>query len=1338
MHPRDLFISHASADSETALGLVAELERSGISCWLAVRDVALGSAYQAEIVEAIERCRAVLLLFSNATNKSEHVLREMELAAQSRKAIYPVRLGGAEPTGGLKYLLINKQWVERKVLGDRLVETIEQLVKPGGNLATPSRTSTTIGVARVRRQASPLVIGTSIAGFLLLLLASWSFFHNWLPGAQKAEVNATSEPIGTVVNHPPARPVLAPIVASRRAFIVGVQRYGDGNIQQLSRTLNDAQDLASDLEQTGFDKKKITLVENERNKASFEKDFNSFLATIEAGDTVFFYFSGHGVGIEPDQNYLLLADVRSPFEFTRSQLPQMERGNPDIVRLRMPSFMDEYQRTEIPMDGVSVTEIQKKLAAKNPKYVFMILDARRALVSPDGDSGSGPRRAASGEGLSSLLTTVELPPPGFFVLFSASNGEQAVERFDLTDNRRNSLFTEVLRSELQRPGQSLMELAKRVRLVVRSIAGSRGLQQEPEYIQNLGNSDELYFVEPIGSARFQLTQDRCADSQEDWKQIGSSRNRDLVERHRRRFDGCETGELARRALLQFAVSSDDTSALTEPVSNRPVNECDSLAASEVDPARPPEVRGVFFDRIDSEAAIAACQKAVQDNPRVVRYLFNLGRAYHRLGTRPGMDQADRSLAFRRARLAYNDAASRGYVSALNNLAILYEGGDGVDFSEEEAIKLFTKAAQQGHPLAMYNLAHRYKDGTISVRRSFVQAAEWFMKSAETGFVPAMVEVGNALRTGLGLASNNPMRAMQWYQRAAESGSTRAMVELGKSYLNGIVSERAGATDRSSDVEPDPGTALMWFARAADAGDATAQAFVARMLQDGAGAPNSQPEVAGRYWRMAAHGGNRFAQVELSDQLRRGLVPATEEHGTQEGVELLRLAMVQGSPRAALSLAQVYRKGELGQVKNSLEAMKLGYRAIELTTETDPALSDGNPYYEFAAGQMLVEMSANGEAVDGSGHPLLTQAEIERLQHYYGKPETATKTVNVRRFDLPLLCGKWERREPLWVWDWDRPEPPTEPQFRYIDYSTGCIGKETVRRNLIELFDQAKIRNVPFVYLVDQKIKIGSSNIDDSDYTGKIKAITERVAEEQSRLGGGASGVTEYAVAQSLENAFASANLAVFESFIGENWSGERMRSWLLTRVAAELGYTSGGNSRGIELMAAVDSEIQRSSRTIYRRLFELSEFIAASRSAALFLQRLYQEYGGLSQYPVREVADSAGRKAWIMATAKFQQMMRRDENGTALRYRAQRIVLDCLSNNVDRIVSSTAGIATAAEIEERIVNTAMTICVTWLDNQFGANTNKINPQIPVPLRAIWSANGPLDDPSMYGTPRGRL
>lgn len=160
------------------MDVVADFERHQISCWISGRDVTLGGAYQAEVVDAINQCRAMLLLFSEAANKSEHVLREVELAAQARKPIYPLRIDSVEPAGGLKYMLANKQWVERRALGDRLVATIEQLLRPnerpaaGAAPATPPRAEA-VAQPIAKKPASKVWIAAALAGVIAVGAAAW-------------------------------------------------------------------------------------------------------------------------------------------------------------------------------------------------------------------------------------------------------------------------------------------------------------------------------------------------------------------------------------------------------------------------------------------------------------------------------------------------------------------------------------------------------------------------------------------------------------------------------------------------------------------------------------------------------------------------------------------------------------------------------------------------------------------------------------------------------------------------------------------------------------------------------------------------------------------------------------------------------------------------------------------------------------------------------------------------------------------------------------------------------------------------------------------------------------
>lgn len=860
---------------------------------------------------------------------------------------------------------------------------------------------------------------------------------------------------------------------TRRAFLVGIQRYSDGYIQRLERAANDAKDLAKDLEEVGFDKKNIKVVTDLSSKDSFEKDFSAFLNTIEAGDDVVFYFSGHGFGVEADQtNYLLLGDLKSPYAFTKSRLSDQERRNADVVRLKIAQYLDEYQKSEIP-NGVSANEIERRIAEKNPKTVIMILDACRSLVQSDAADAQQIKLVKRGEDSGSRLLNLRKPPPGFLILYSASFGEQAAETLGQDDFGRNSLFTGVLRSELQRPGQSAVELGERVKLMVRAIANDKGRQQEPEVFydeHNSANVDDFYFVGSIGRERFQMSQDRCAGEDSDWDQIAKLQKRDLYDRHIRRFDQCPhgTAELARRALATLALSSDDPIEVSA-VTNKAVTDCDRLAASPLDGARPPEVPGVLTEKLDADAAIAACSKAVSDNPRVFRYLFNLGRAYQGRAMRPALAEDERRRALDSARLAYDDAAKRGYISALNDLAVL----DELDKNYEAAIDLFKRAAQQGHPLAMYNLALHYRDG-IGVQRDFGQAAEWFAKAAESGLVSAMVENAQALTTGRGqpFSRANPRRAVEWLQRAADAGSLRAKYELGRIYQRGA---RCGCGEgkQSNDVSRDPELALLWFSRAAEAGDTAAQVRVAEIMEAGTGLPSPQPEIAERYWRLAARSGDAYAQVEFANRLHSGLLLVKEEFGEKEVINLLKRAMSQGSAQAAVELAHIYRNGEIGVEKNPVEAMKLAYHAIDLAVLADPTAQEGDPYYEMDAAHLIVDLAKGGEAIDPMGRPLLTPEEIDRLEHYYGAADPVTKKMKVRGFKVPIFCEPsetWYFPRQIWVWDWGRSEAPTELQIRFLERLTRCPYNRDLRATLLDVYAQAKKSKVAFADLLAQRMQ----------------------------------------------------------------------------------------------------------------------------------------------------------------------------------------------------------------------------------------------------------------------------
>ena len=255
----------------------------------------------------------------------------------------------------------------------------------------------------------------------------------------------------------------APTTETRRAFVVGIKNYPDHDIQSLQLSDADANGIASDLEQVGFDKKNITTALNLRAKADFDREFGAFLATVKQGDVVFFYYSGHGVGLEAtNTDYLLLSGARSLFTFAHDKLPPIDRASDDIVRLKMPSLEADYENEEIAKNGVSVQEVISQIGAKKPRIMILMLDACRSLTTPTVAQEELTRGPDSG---SRMLPTLQLPP-GAIAIFSASPARRRSRSY-ADENRKNSLFTEAVRSELQRPGQTIVEFAKRVGLMVR-------------------------------------------------------------------------------------------------------------------------------------------------------------------------------------------------------------------------------------------------------------------------------------------------------------------------------------------------------------------------------------------------------------------------------------------------------------------------------------------------------------------------------------------------------------------------------------------------------------------------------------------------------------------------------------------------------------------------------------------------------------------------------------------------------------------------------------------------------------------------------------------------------
>src|SRR5215469_9900921 len=165
MGDRYVFISYATEDKAAAEEVCETLERAGSTCWIAPRDINAGKLYAEEIVAALRGCRAVVLLLSSSSNKSPHVVQEIDRAFNRRLPILTLRVEDVEPSGPLEYYLGARQWLDgfSFPLKSHLARLSENVATILGVPLSPS----VVGAPMRASALGPPVVETSMRGFCL-------------------------------------------------------------------------------------------------------------------------------------------------------------------------------------------------------------------------------------------------------------------------------------------------------------------------------------------------------------------------------------------------------------------------------------------------------------------------------------------------------------------------------------------------------------------------------------------------------------------------------------------------------------------------------------------------------------------------------------------------------------------------------------------------------------------------------------------------------------------------------------------------------------------------------------------------------------------------------------------------------------------------------------------------------------------------------------------------------------------------------------------------------------------------------------------------------------------
>lgn len=111
----DIFISYSTKDAEKAFDLCGILEDLQFKCWIAPRNIMPGSPYAREIVDGIKKSALIVVVFSENSLQSAHVLNEIDIAVKSEKIVLPYIVTG---------LMINDLAYSQLTSSAKLIERI--------------------------------------------------------------------------------------------------------------------------------------------------------------------------------------------------------------------------------------------------------------------------------------------------------------------------------------------------------------------------------------------------------------------------------------------------------------------------------------------------------------------------------------------------------------------------------------------------------------------------------------------------------------------------------------------------------------------------------------------------------------------------------------------------------------------------------------------------------------------------------------------------------------------------------------------------------------------------------------------------------------------------------------------------------------------------------------------------------------------------------------------------------------------------------------------------------------------------------------------------------------
>ncbi len=296
--------------------------------------------------------------------------------------------------------------------------------------------------------------------------------------------------------------VVTPASAERRALVIGNDTYA--HVDPLKNAVADARAMAKALEKVGFTVAPPVLnADRERMLDAISR----FTETLGGSDEAVVFYGGHAVEIK-GVNYLLPVDIRS-----------------------------DNERSVI-FNAVPLNYLLSSVGDQRPKFSLMVIDACR----DNPFKGSGRNVNSRG------LVPAGAAAAGQMVIYSASEGQKALDRLGPNDKSPNGVFTRVFVKAIETDGVHVAELMERVKEEVHRLARTIDHQQLPAFYN--AAVGRYYFKGDGNSGR--KPDDTGSRNDEDSAAFDAAKVADSVEAYEAYLEALPNGRYVAAARIRIA------------------------------------------------------------------------------------------------------------------------------------------------------------------------------------------------------------------------------------------------------------------------------------------------------------------------------------------------------------------------------------------------------------------------------------------------------------------------------------------------------------------------------------------------------------------------------------------------------------------------------------------------------------------------------------------------------------------------------------------------------------------------------------------------------------------